>query len=390
MYLQSWLHQCSILLYIFWYSGCLESSGDYRQAVSHLSQSKRCEYAKCRKSVHDQQQSFSFRADLVVGRVLLFTVATLLELSTQTETIMAPAFVELDNPCGHSIKDFRHFAYNSKTKYSYPEITPEQSRKITIRSLKHVGVALDEVLYQLRSQEPSMKEVYPDMSMMYQFSETRFNWLPDKQLNWYKREVRCMTKINKVLTVLPVLAHSLRNYSVAFRELSMLRGSCYLRISDPPLNIRNNLLSSLYRDTKKVLCVVSEALDNFGCDLKPTSDYFDPTDSDWDSNPDCTSLITQDAIIIERYRNFVATWKKIIKLVFDTTKYNRQPCKKKPKLPRCSKTFHSKIKKPKETDAKSKKKDVETNNDLPKVWEKEVRDKEQTDNEVDEMEIFKD
>lgn len=44
--------------------------------------------------------------------------------------------------------------------------------------------------------------------------------------------------------------------------------------------------------------------------------------------------LSQDNIVIERYRKFLATWKKIIKLIFETTRFNRQPCKKKPKLPR--------------------------------------------------------
>lgn len=320
-----------------------------------------------RKAFHDQQ-GYSFKSDLVFTRVLLLAVVI-----AQTETRMPPAFVELDEPCGSSLKDVRHSAYNSKI--DYPNITPEQSRKITIRSLKHVNVALDEIISHLRELDRTITEVYPDISMMYQLSETRFDWLPDKQINWYRKEVRCMTKINKVLTVLPELSASLKNFSVTFKELSQLRGSCYARISDPLLTVRNSLMSSLYLDTRKALCVVSEGLDNFGCNIKLGTATFDSRHPDWNSNPDCTGLITQDNIVIERYRKFLATWKKIIKLVFDTTRYNRQPCKKKPKLPRCSKQFNSKIKK--KLDVKSRKSvDVE------------VRD--MMDNEVDETDGFKD
>lgn len=142
----------------------------------------------------------------------------------------------------------------------------------------------------------------------------------------------------------------------------------------------------------QVLCVVSEGLDNFGCVAEPTITSFNANHPDWNSNPDCTGLITQDNIVIERYRKFLATWKRIIKLVFDTTRFNRQSCKKKPKLPRCSRLFNSKIKK---TDGRSKKKDTEVN-EVKKywdAWEKDIdREKDIAENVVydNDNEILKD
>uniref|UniRef100_A0A8D8WQ79 Uncharacterized protein n=1 Tax=Cacopsylla melanoneura TaxID=428564 RepID=A0A8D8WQ79_9HEMI len=355
---------------------------------------------KTRKPFHEKQQGIRFKSDLVVARVILFTIVTLLDMSPRTEATMNPTFNELNNPCGHTIKDFRHFAYNSKIKY--PNITPEQGRKITNRALKHVGVSLGASAKYLESMNRSMAEIYPDISMMvsyqryrrhkeygYQFSESGFNWLPNKQFLWYKREVRCMTKVNKILTIFPILASSLKNFTTTFKELSLLRGPCFATYSDHILNIRNNLMNNLYIDVKKVLCVVSEGLENFGCDMPPTKsiDFRYPH---WNSNPDCTGLITQDVIIIERYRQFLSTWKKILKLIFDTNKFNRQKtkCKKKPKVSQCVKFFTSKIKKKDGGEVSKTQKKTNEKKIVKKPIE--IWDDEMTDNDVDDIEVLND
>ncbi|KAL1461230.1 hypothetical protein WDU94_013149 [Cyamophila willieti] len=305
-------------------------------------------------------------------------------MSVRTEATMNPTFIELNNPCGHTIKDIRHFAYNSKIKY--PNITPEQSRKITNRALKHVGVSLGASAKYLDSMNRSMAEIYPDISMMYQFSESGFNWLPNKQMLWYRREVRCMTKVNKILTIFPVLASSLKNFTTTFKELSQLRGPCYATYSDHILNIRNNLMNNLYVDVKKVLCTVSEGLENFGCDI-PLAKSIDFRYPLWNANPDCTGLVTQDVIIIERYRQFLNTWKKILKLIFDSNKFKRQKtkCKIKPKVSPCVKFFTSKIKKKDTEDSNTQKKANEKKKNVKKPIE--TWDDEMTDNDVDGIEV---
>lgn len=139
----------------------------------------------------------------------------------------------------------------------------------------------------------------------------RYNWLPQKQLNWYRNGICGLPKPARAQKVLQLFHRSLQNFTVTFEELKKLE-----RPENYPVNnmrIRKRVINGMAELLTQVLCEVEWALESLNIPVpeRVKEDFFQKKEK-WNANPDVTGLLVQDWGVISLYKNFLGDWYLII------------------------------------------------------------------------------
>lgn len=79
----------------------------------------------------------------------------------------------------------------------------------------------------------------------------RMNWLPDKQLEWYHRELWCLDKSKKAERALPRLHDALQRFAITFHHLRIFRLKSNIN-ADVTMIRRNNIIDGMRSETLRV------------------------------------------------------------------------------------------------------------------------------------------
>ena len=77
------------------------------------------------------------------------------------------------------------------------------------------------------------------------------SWLPEKQLDWYHREVWCLEKGKKAERALPRLHDALQRFAITFHHLRMFRLKSNIN-AEITMSRRNQIIEGMYNEVRRV------------------------------------------------------------------------------------------------------------------------------------------
>lgn len=79
----------------------------------------------------------------------------------------------------------------------------------------------------------------------------RMNWLPEKQLEWYHREVWCLEKGKKAEMALPRLHDALQRFAITFHHLRRFRLNSNIN-ADLTMQMRYHIIDGMHNQVLRV------------------------------------------------------------------------------------------------------------------------------------------
>ncbi|XP_021935780.1 uncharacterized protein LOC110837678 isoform X2 [Zootermopsis nevadensis] len=201
------------------------------------------------------------------------------------------------HPCGHSVR-----ADTNTGKHA--------SRHGPSKLLKVVKTQIGVANKYFKNEEKNIVTTYKQVGLLKE-ELYRYDWLPQRQLNWYKNKIQCLEKSAKVKNVLQVLHSSLQNFSATFEELRKFnRPEIY---PENIARIRKGVIKGIAQHLTQVLCEVEWALESLNISIpdRVREDFFS-TEDKWDRSPDATGSLVQDWGVISLYKKFLGEWNLII------------------------------------------------------------------------------
>ncbi|XP_033607384.1 uncharacterized protein LOC111864612 isoform X2 [Cryptotermes secundus] len=207
------------------------------------------------------------------------------------------------HPCGHSVRADSHT--HERTRHGLTKL---------LRAVKtQIGVAKKYFIKEKENMNKTYRQVRELKEELY-----RYDWLPQKQLDWYQNGICSLSKPARVQKVLQLFHSSLQNFTVTFEELKKLQRPENYPMSN--MKTRKKVINGMAELLIQVLCEVEWALEslNLAVPERVKEDLF-PKKEKWNANPDITGLLVQDWGVISLYKNFLGDWHLIIDRVSKKT-----------------------------------------------------------------------
>ncbi|XP_076245936.1 uncharacterized protein LOC143186251 [Calliopsis andreniformis] len=178
------------------------------------------------------------------------------------------------------------------------------------RTLKRVRTQLRVAQNHFRKNLKDVHEIYSKVYKVLK-GQYRMPWLPEKEFEWYFREVWCLEKGKKADRALPHLHDSLQRFAITFHHLKAFRLKSNINVDDLTMNTRNDIIKETGNEIYKVLCEVETAILNLGLQL-PTAhtEKIVTESSNWAKEGDLTLMLIQDWGVIKLYQTFLNAWTK--------------------------------------------------------------------------------
>ncbi|PSN39698.1 hypothetical protein C0J52_25975 [Blattella germanica] len=222
-------------------------------------------------------------------------------------------------PCGKSV--------STDVEIANAEEPPRHEVTKLLKAVKtQLGIATSHIKKENKNINYTYQQVAEFREAMYSY-----DWLPKKQLQWYKTEVQCLNKPARLAKVLQTLHSSLQNYSVTFQELQKFGNS--IIYPEKVKRVRNKIIEGMAQHLNQVLCEVDSAMISLGIKRpeQVEDDLLFSKPDKWNSDPDHTSSLIQDWGVISLYRNFVIDWYLIMGKVNKNTGCKDNKRRRKPK-----------------------------------------------------------
>ncbi|XP_067008313.1 uncharacterized protein [Anabrus simplex] len=140
-----------------------------------------------------------------------------------------------------------------------------------------------------------------------------YDWLPQNNYRWYTEHVLCLQGKQRISKALPRFYKALQNYSITF-EAMRLSGKTHIEDGNF-IKKRTELLETLSRHHKSVLCETWTALINLGIEIPEDATVEILPEEQWEVNPDHSHLKVRDWGVISKYGRFLDDWTKIMRQV---------------------------------------------------------------------------
>ncbi|XP_068086076.1 uncharacterized protein [Anabrus simplex] len=144
---------------------------------------------------------------------------------------------------------------------------------------------------------------------LYRRGSFQFSWLPRNHISWFKQNVQCLNKEEKMRKILPVLFESLHNFSVTYESMKT-----YDPLDDTHLQEhREFIINSIISVIKTMLCDVEIMLLNKGIVpplLKPAASILPTT---WMNDDDSQVRLFTEWGVHKIFKRFIEDWKYILK-----------------------------------------------------------------------------
>ncbi|XP_026668219.1 uncharacterized protein LOC108623611 isoform X2 [Ceratina calcarata] len=179
------------------------------------------------------------------------------------------------------------------------------------RTLKRVRtqlrVAQDHFKKHLNDVREIYSKVYKELKEQYRGA---MPWLPEREFEWYYREVWCLEKGKKADRALPHLHDSLQKFAITFHYLSTFRLKSNIDV-DFTMTRRNKIINEMYNEILRVLCEVETAILNLGLQIPPAhTAKIVARNVNWAMEGDLTQMLIQDWGVIRFYQVFLNDWTK--------------------------------------------------------------------------------
>ncbi|KZC14691.1 hypothetical protein WN55_07328 [Dufourea novaeangliae] len=201
----------------------------------------------------------------------------------------------------------------------------------------NVHRTLKKVRTQLRVAQNHFRMYINDVRDIYSKSEQlegqyKMPWLPEKESEWYTREVFCLEKGKKADRALPHLHDSLQRFAITFHHLKDYRLKSNINV-DLTMNRRNEIIKQMYNEILRALCEVETAISNLGLQIPTAHTAKIVTESsNWAKEGDLTLMLIQDGGVIRLYRKFLNAWTEAFRNATapgpgtcDSTRQNSRP-----------------------------------------------------------------
>ncbi|XP_066598495.1 uncharacterized protein [Prorops nasuta] len=215
------------------------------------------------------------------------------------------------------------------------------------RALKRVRTQLRVAQNHFRK---DLKDVHNIYSKVYKVlkEQYRMSWLPEKQLEWYHREVWCLEKGKKAERALPRLHDALQRFAITFHHLKSFNLKSNINV-ELTMSRRNEIIDGMYNEVLRVLCEVETAILNLGLQLPTTHTPNIVTESSsWAKEGDLTLMLIQDWGVLRLYQIFLNDWTRAFRNATATGPGTCdpnaiKPLTQKPKVQRAPKTPKKKM-----------------------------------------------
>ncbi|XP_043464518.1 uncharacterized protein LOC122499972 isoform X1 [Leptopilina heterotoma] len=176
------------------------------------------------------------------------------------------------------------------------------------RALKRVRTQLRVAQEHLRKDIKDIHEIYSKVYKVLKEQQYRMSWLPEKQLDWYHRELWCLEKSKKAEKALPRLHDALQRFAITFYHLRAFRLKSNIN-AELTMSRRNEIIDGMYNEVRRTLCEVETAIFNLGLQLPTTHKANIVTESsNWAEEGDLTLMLIQDSGVLRLYRDFLNDW----------------------------------------------------------------------------------
>ncbi|XP_032672333.1 uncharacterized protein LOC116844635 isoform X2 [Odontomachus brunneus] len=173
------------------------------------------------------------------------------------------------------------------------------------RTLKRVKTQLRVAHNHFRKDLNDMREIYSKVYNVLK-EQYKMNWLPEKQLEWYHKELWCLEKGKKAERALPRLHDALQRFAITFNHLRDYHLKSNINVN---LTRRNEIVEGMYNEILRMLCEVETAILNLGLQLPTTHTAHIVTESqDWAKEGDLTQMLIQDWGVLRLYQMFLNDW----------------------------------------------------------------------------------
>ncbi|XP_078048252.1 uncharacterized protein LOC144475823 [Augochlora pura] len=157
-----------------------------------------------------------------------------------------------------------------------------------------------------------LKDVHDIYSKVYKVLKEQYkmSWLPEKEFEWYSKEVWCLDKEKKANRALPHLHDSLQRFAITFDHLTAFQLKSNINV-DLTLDTRKKIIMQMLNEILKVLCEVETAISNLG--IKTSMSHTErmvTESSNWAKEGDLTLMLIQDWGVIRLYQRFLKAWTK--------------------------------------------------------------------------------
>ncbi|CAK9800771.1 hypothetical protein ANTPLA_LOCUS2557 [Anthophora plagiata] len=177
------------------------------------------------------------------------------------------------------------------------------------RTLKRVRTQLRVAQNHFRMHLKDVHEIYSKVYKVLK-GQYRMPWLPEKEFEWYSREVLCLEKGKKADRALPHLHDSLQRFAITFHHLRAFHLKSNINV-DLTMNRRNEIINQMHNEILRVLCEVETAILNLGLQLPTAHTAKIVTESsNWAKEGDLTLMLIQDWGVIRLYQTFLNAWTK--------------------------------------------------------------------------------
>ncbi|XP_031841136.1 uncharacterized protein LOC116430743 isoform X2 [Nomia melanderi] len=177
------------------------------------------------------------------------------------------------------------------------------------RTLKRVRTQLRVAQNHFRMHFKDVQDIYSKVYKELK-GQYRMPWLPEKEFEWYTREVLCLEKGKKADRALPHLHDSLQRFAITFHHLRAFRLNSNINF-DLTMNRRNEIIKQMHNEILRVLCEVETAIFNLGLQIPTAHTAKIVTESsNWAKEGDLTHMLIQDGGVIRLYQTFLNAWTK--------------------------------------------------------------------------------
>ncbi|XP_043266920.1 uncharacterized protein [Venturia canescens] len=197
------------------------------------------------------------------------------------------------------------------------------------RALKRVRTQLRVAQNHFRK---DLKDVHDIYAKVYKVLKGQYHmsWLPERQLEWYHRELWCMEKVKKAEYALPRLHDALQRFAITFYSLRSFRLKSNINV-EFTINRRNEIIDGMQNEVLRMLCEVETAILNLGHQLPVVHKSTIVTESsDWTTEGDLTLMLIQDWGVMRLYQAFLNDWTRAFRNATATGPGTCDPNTKKP------------------------------------------------------------
>ncbi|EFN79200.1 hypothetical protein EAI_10195 [Harpegnathos saltator] len=175
------------------------------------------------------------------------------------------------------------------------------------RTLKRVKTQLRVAQNHFRKDLKDMHEIYSKVYKVLK-EQYKMNWLPEKQLEWYHKELWCLEKGKKAERALPRLHDALQRFAITFHHLRDYQLKSHINV-DLTMDRRNEIVEGMYNEILRMLCEVETAILNLSLQLPTPHKAHIVTESpNWANEGDLTLMLIQDWGVLRLYQIFLNDW----------------------------------------------------------------------------------